>query len=92
MDDAAVFKIEAQLSLWSEQIKRLEARLQLPGRQPRFAAVLHVDELRIMLVTARARFTALRTASAEDKQKLTAEFDRAWQDLAVAIDRRMPRP
>lgn len=92
MDDAAVRRTQDQLSLWGEEIRKREARLQIPGREPRFAAVLHVDELRIMLVTAQARFQDLQADPTGPRDLLTAEFDRAWKELAAAIARRMPRP
>jgi hypothetical protein len=92
MDDTAVRKTEAQLTLWAEEIKKREARLQTPGREARFAAVLHVDELRVMLATVRARFEALQAHPAGERDRLTSEFAHAWKDLAAAIDRRMPRP
>lgn len=92
LDDATVHKTEAQLTLWGEEIKRREARLLASGREPRFAAVLHVDELRVMLITARTEFEALQADPSEEGDLLTGEFDRAWKELAAAIDRRMPRP
>ena len=92
IDDAAVRRTEAQLTLWGEEIKRREASLLTPGREPRFGAVLHVDELRVMLVTARASFEALQAGPTGHRDLLTAEFDGAWKELAAAIDRRMPRP
>jgi hypothetical protein len=92
MDDTAVRKTEAQLTLWAEEIKEREARLLIPGREARFAAVLHVDELRVMLATARARFEALQADPTGKRDLLKSEFDHAWKELAAAIDRRMPRP
>ncbi len=92
LDDATVHKTEAQLAVWGEEIKRREARLLTPGREPRFAAVLHVDELRVMLITAQTEFEALQADPREDGDLVTGEFDRAWEELAAAIGRPMPRP
>ena len=92
MDDAAVRRTEAQLTLWGEEIRKREARLLTPGREARFAAVLHVDELRVMLAAARAGFEALQAAPTGSRDLLTAAFDHAWQELAAAIDQRMPPP
>jgi hypothetical protein len=92
MDDMAVRSTEAQLTLWGEEFKKREARLLPSGREPRFPAVLHVDELRVMLVTAQARFEALQACPIGHQDLLTAEFDDAWQELAVAIEQRMPPP
>ncbi len=92
MDDLAVRRTEAQLTLWKQEIKKREVKLQTLGREARFAAVLHVDELRVMLVTARDRFEALQAASTGNRDLLTVEFDRAWKELEAAIHRRMPRP
>lgn len=92
MDDATVQRTEAQLALWAKEIRIREARLLPAGREPRFAAVLHVDELRVLLVTARAGFEALQAGPAGHQDLLTAEFDKAWQELAAAIGQRMPPP
>jgi len=92
MDDAAARRTEAQFALWGEEIKKREALLLTPGHEPSFAAVLHVDELRIMLVTAQTRFQDLQADPAGTQDLLTAEFDRAWKELATAIERPMPRP
>ena len=93
MDDTAVRKTEAQLTLWSRGDQK-NARLGclIPGREARFAAVLHVDELRVMLATARARFEALQADPTGKRVLLTSEFDDAWKELATAIGRRMPMP
>ena len=92
MDDTAVRKTEAQFALWGEEIRRRESRLVTPGREVRFAAVLHVDELRVMLATARAGFEALKAEPTASREPLTAEFDQACEELAAAIDQRMPPP
>ena len=92
MDDAAARRIQDQLSLWGEEIRKREARLQTPGREPRFAAVLHVDELRIMLVTVQTKFQELQADPTGPRDLLTAEFDRVWKELGAAMDRPMPRP
>lgn len=92
MDDAGVRRTEAQLTLWGEEIERREARLLTQDREPRMVAVLHVDELRVMLVTARERFKALQAEPTVHRDLRTAEFDHAWNELAAAIDRPMPWP
>ena len=71
---------------------RREALLTTTGREVRFTAVLHVDELRVMLAAARARFEALQADPTGKRDLLTSEFDHAWKELAAAIDRPMPRP
>lgn len=92
MDNATVRRTETQLALWGEEVRRREARLLTPDRDPRFAAVLHVDELRVLLATAQARFEALQANGSKPLDLLTAEFDQAWKELAAAIDGLMPRP
>ena len=92
MDEAAARRIEAQLALWGDEMKKREAQLQTSGHKPRFAAVLHVDELRVLLVTAQARFEALQADPTEHRDLLTAAFDRAWKELAATIDLAMPQP
>jgi hypothetical protein len=92
MDDAAVRRTQAQLTRWGEEIKRREARLLTPGREPRFEAVVHVDELRIMLVTASAGFAVLQAGSTGRHDLQADGFDHACQELAAAIAQQMPRP
>ena len=92
MDEATVGQNDIQLALWGEEIQRREARLLTPGREPRFAAVLHVDELRVMLATAQARLKDLQAEPKGHQGLLTEEFDLAWKELAAAIDQRMPQP
>jgi len=92
IDDAAAHRFEAQFTLWHKEIEKREARLLTPERAPRFAAVLHVDELRVLLATARARFEALQANPTGPQDLLTVQFELAWKELAAAIGRRMPRP
>ena len=60
IDDAAAHRFEAQFTVWDKEIEKREARLLTPDRAPRFAAVLHVDELRVLLTTAQTKFEALQ--------------------------------
>ncbi len=92
MDEATMRKTEAQLVLWDTEIAERAARLQLPDREARFAAVVHVDELRVLLVTARVKLDALKTGDALNPNPPAAEFEAAWQELTAAFARPMPVP
>jgi len=90
MDKHKEHEIEAQLEIWRVEIEARVVALATVDRAVPFDVLHHVDELKILLATARARFAAL-AASTGAQSGLEEEFTAAWTELAAAVGRPMPR-
>ncbi|MFH2051973.1 MAG: hypothetical protein ABIK96_05850 [bacterium] len=91
MDEHKMRETEAQLEAWSEEIDRRAAVLAPIDRMVRFAALQHIDELKVLHATARARLAALRAMAAGEQPDLEKDFAVAWNELAAAVGKPLPR-
>lgn len=91
MNERQKRRTRAQFEVWGEEIERRAAVLTTVDREVRFAALQHVDELKILHATARASFAALTESAAGEQDGLEEEFTAAWNELAAAVDRPLPR-
>lgn len=92
MDEKTLIETEARLKLWSTEIERRAAALGHDGGRVRFAALQHVDELKVLHAIALARFDALRSDAGGNRSAAEAELTVACNELAAAVSLPMPRP
>jgi hypothetical protein len=88
--DRTVKKMEAQLTQWRSKIDKLAARVPAAGGEPRFDALLHIDELKALHAIAQARFDEFKAAKDAERQRCQDVMNRAWNELEGAF--KNPRP
>mgnify|MGYP001259511453 CR=1 FL=1 len=91
MDEDQRRETEVQLEIWGAQIDRWAVDLATVDREVRFAALQHLDELKILHATARATFASLTAAAAGEQADLERDFTEAWNELAAAVGKALPR-
>ncbi|MFH1219695.1 MAG: hypothetical protein V1694_04505 [Candidatus Eisenbacteria bacterium] len=85
---AAVEKMDAQLKLWSLQIDKLASKIQMPGVQAGFDALMYIDELKGLHAIARSKFDEFREFRAAGdavRARLKAEMEGACNELDAAF-------
>lgn len=83
--DAYVKKIQAKLDEWNADIDALEARMQTAQADVRLALNRRLDALRVQRDDVAAKLQALRNASGEAWQDLTAGMELAWESMSEAL-------
>jgi hypothetical protein len=91
MDEHKKQETESQLDIWGVEIDRRAAVLAPVDRIVRFAVLQHIDELKILHATARARFAPLTAIAAGERADLEKDFADAWNELAIAVGKPLPR-
>lgn len=92
MQEKLLSETEARLGVWSTEIERRAAILVPIAGKARFAALQHVDELKVLYATALASFDTLRSMAAGNRTGPAAALAAACNDLATALRGPMPRP
>lgn len=75
----------AELDYWGARIERRALRLAKGGPDVHFDDLLGVDELKLLLAMARSGFAAWQAGRGPDRVGLQAEFVRARDELAAAM-------
>lgn len=88
--DATVMKMEAQLTRWKSKIENHAARISAARGEPRFDALLYIDELKALHAIAQAKFDELKAAKDAERERCQDEMNRAWSELDGAF--KNPRP
>ncbi|MCA8982704.1 MAG: hypothetical protein R3C12_10095 [Planctomycetaceae bacterium] len=83
--DAYVKKIQAKLDEWNADIDALEARVQTAQADVHLVLNRRLDALRAQRDDVAAKLQALRNASGEAWQDLTAGMELAWESLSEAL-------
>lgn len=79
-------KMEARLKEWSDQLDRLQARLERAGPEARIEYYRRLDELRLKKETLKEKLKMLRGTRGETWESLKEGVDQAASDLKSAID------
>lgn len=88
--DAAVERMEAQLTHWSTKIEKLASRVQKPGAPARFEDLIYIDELKGLLAIARSKLGEFKAAEHADRARLMGDLRAAWTELVAAFGEPVP--
>ena len=88
--DAALEPMGNQLDDWVVKIEERTARYTKPGARLRFDVVMYLDELKGLYAVARSELDAYLGAGGEERTRRAHGLQIAWDELAVAMERRPP--
>jgi hypothetical protein len=90
--DAAVEKVEAQLTRWDAAINKLAAKNLTAGARARFEDLTYVDELKALHAIALSKLTEFKASKDGRRARLKAEMKNACNELEAALQNPRPSP
>jgi hypothetical protein len=83
--EAAMSRMEAQLTRWRFQIDRLARAVHGVGTPGEFDALVYIDELKALHAVARFRLNAFKVANSAERPHLEDGLKKAWSELDSAF-------